>query len=304
MRAGAPISPARLLRRHSGKVRAASLVVILLALVALARIAPLGPIMDSTQRWLDGLGSARVVVFVALYVLAALMFLPGSALTAASGALFGLATGTAAVSVASTLTAAIAFLVARHVARGAVERRAAANPRFQAIDRAIGRGGWRIVALLRLSPAMPFSLGNYLFGLTPVRFVPYVVASWLAMLPGTFLYVYLGYLGREGLTAASAAGARGAGQWSLLVAGLIATAVVIAYVTRTARRLLRESSAIDVRTGPRSAQIPADRPWIAVGTAGVALAAVTLTAYAYAHREELRAWVDADNARSAGTDDR
>ncbi len=267
------------------------MVTLVLALIVFLRIVPVAPLVPSMERWLAGLGTGGIVAFGAIYVLAALLFVPGSALTVAAGALFGLAWGTVAVSVASTTAAGIAFLIARHLARGAVERKAAANPRFRAIDRAIEQGGWRVIALLRLSPAVPFSLGNYLLGLTAVRFWPYLLASWIAMLPGTFLYVYLGKVGRDSLAAAGGGGSRGPGQWALLVAGLVATAIVIVYVTRLARRALRESSRIESRTGAPSAPRPdTANAWIALGTAGLALATLLAAVLAWTHREELQQW--------------
>jgi uncharacterized membrane protein YdjX (TVP38/TMEM64 family) len=100
------------------------------------------------------------------------------------------------VSVAYTTAAALAFLISRHVARDRVRRKVEVSPKLAAVDEAIGEQGWKIGALLRLSPAVPFSLQNYLYGVTGVRFWPAVLASWVAMLPGTFMYVYLGSLGK------------------------------------------------------------------------------------------------------------
>jgi uncharacterized membrane protein YdjX (TVP38/TMEM64 family) len=282
------MNPTGMLQRQAAKVRWTALVIIGLSLLALARVVPVQELLDSLQHWLDGLGPLGIVVFAAVYVLAALMFVPGSVLTAASGALFGLVWGTAAVSAASTLAAALAFLIARHLARDAVERKAATNLRFRAIDRAIGEGGWRIIALLRMSPAIPFSLGNYLFGLTPVRFWPYIVASWLAMLPGTFLYVYLGYVGRQGLTAAGGSTAASPGQLALLVAGLVATGVVIVYVTRLARRALRDSAEIDTQGAPSGTPhaVASGRSALVMAAAAVLLAGTAV--YAILHREDLR----------------
>jgi uncharacterized membrane protein YdjX (TVP38/TMEM64 family) len=173
---------------------------------------------------------------------ATVAFVPGSLLTLAAGAIFGLGWGTAYVFVAATLGAAAAFLVARHLVRGAVERRLAGDARFAAIDRAIAHEGRRIVFLLRLSPVFPFNLLNYALGLTRVRFADYVVAS-LGMIPGTILYVYYGKL--AGDVAALAGGAKvekGPAYWAVLALGLVATAAVTALVTRTARRALREAT--------------------------------------------------------------
>ena len=119
-----------------------------------------------------------------------------ASVTVAAGALFGSVVGVVVVSLASTTGAALAFLVARYLARDAVLRWVRRNPRYDAIDRAIGEGGWRVVALLRLSPLVPFNLQNYLYGLTAIRFWPCVLTSWAAMLPGTVVYVYLGHAGR------------------------------------------------------------------------------------------------------------
>ena len=81
------------------------------------------------------------------------------------------------------------FLIARYALRDKIKDVADENPKFAAIDNAIGEDSFRVVALLRLSPLLPFALSNYLYGLTSVKFKPYVLASWLGMLPGTFAYV-------------------------------------------------------------------------------------------------------------------
>lgn len=227
--------------RAASIVRWISLGALAVGLVLLARGLPLERALSMVDGVVRGSGAWGPLIFGAAYVLGALLLLPGSVLTLAAGALFGPLLGTAAVSVASTATAALAFLIGRYAARGAVEGAARRRPVFGAIDRAVGEGGWRVVALLRLSPVVPFSIGNYLFGVTRVRFVPYVLASWLAMLPATFLYVYLGHAGRSGLTAASGAGTeRTPAEWALLGAGLVATVVVTVLLTRRARAALKE----------------------------------------------------------------
>src|SRR5262249_61840093 len=117
---------------------------------------------------------------------------PGSLITLGAGAAFGLIRGTLAVSAGSTLGAAAAFLLGRTLARGWVEHKVANKPRFRALDQAIGAEGFKIVLLLRLSPVFPFNVLNYALGLTRVSFRSYLVASWIGMLPGTVMYVYLG----------------------------------------------------------------------------------------------------------------
>ncbi|MBA3498264.1 MAG: TVP38/TMEM64 family protein [Gemmatimonadota bacterium] len=199
-----------------------------------------GALIPAFSAWVDGLGVWGPVVFVAGYAIAAVAFVPGSLLTLAAGAIFGLGKGTALVLVAATLGASAAFLVSRYLARGFVERRLAGNERFAAIDRAIGTQGRRIVFLLRLSPVFPFNLLNYALGLTRVRFADYLVAS-IGMLPGTLLYVYYGKV--AGDVARLAGGApmpRGPAYYGVLALGLVATVIVTTLVTRTARRALQE----------------------------------------------------------------
>lgn len=194
--------------------------------------------------WVEELGLFGPGVFVVGYALAVVGLAPGSVLTLAAGAIFGVLWGTVYVLVAATLGACAAFLVSRYLARSLVERRLESNPRFGAIDRAVGEQGRRIVFLLRLSPVFPFNLLNYGLGLTRVRFVDYLVAC-AGMLPGTLLYVYYGKL--AGDVAALAGGAvvtRDAGYWAVLILGLGATVVVTTLVTRIARRALREATGV------------------------------------------------------------
>lgn len=189
--------------------------------------------------WVRTLGALGPAVFVAGYAVATVGGVPGSLLTLAAGAIFGLWAGTLWVFLGATLGASGAFLVSRYLARRAVERRVLADPRFAAIDQAIAEQGRRVVFLLRLSPAVPFTLLNYLLGLTRVRYPDFLVAS-VGMLPGTMLYVYAGQVAGE--LAAAAGGAsppRGAGYWAVLALGLLATVAVTVLVTRAARRALR-----------------------------------------------------------------
>jgi uncharacterized membrane protein YdjX (TVP38/TMEM64 family) len=207
-------------------------------LVTLGRQA--GVYLPQFVAWVDSLGVWGPVVFVAGYVVAAVAFVPGSILTLAAGAIFGLGKGVGIVFIAATLGSAAAFLVARYLARPAIERRLAGNTRFAAIDRAVGAQGRKIVFLLRLSPVFPFNLLNYALGLTKVRFLDFFIAS-VGMLPGTVLYVYYGKLaGDVAALAGGAAVAKGPEYYAVLILGLVATIVVTTLVTRIARRALKE----------------------------------------------------------------
>lgn len=210
---------------------------LLVALILLGRQAA-GYITDFAA-WVDGLGFWGPVVFILGYIIATVAFIPGSLLTLAAGALFDL-WGVIYVAVGATIGAALAFLISRYVARRAIERRLEGNERFQAIDRAVGTQGLKIVFLLRLSPIFPFNLLNYALGLTKVRFLDYVLAS-AGMLPGTFLYVYYGKTAGDLANLASGAEqAQGPEKWIFTVVGLIATIAVTTYVTRLARRALQQ----------------------------------------------------------------
>lgn len=222
------------------------LVIGLAAALALALFffVPFRPLLRALRQPLEGLGVVGMGMVAGLYVVAVLLLLPGSVFSVASGLIFGLWWGLATVVAASTVTVVIAFLIARYAGREAVERMARRHPRFEAVDRAVGEAGWKIVALLRLSPILPFGLQNYVYGLTSIGFWPCVVTSFLAMLPGSFMYVYIGYLARAGVTA-GAQGSVDPGRWALRLAGLGLTVVAIVFVTRRARKILKAHGALE-----------------------------------------------------------
>ena len=219
-------------------VRVLLIAVGLAGLIVLGRA--VGGYVPQFAAWVDSLGPWGPIAFVAGYVIACVAFIPGSLLTLAAGAIFGVTRGVLFVFIGAVAGAAAAFLIARYVARSAVERKLAGNARFAAIDAAIARQGRRIVTLLRLSPVFPFNLLNYALGLTQVRFTDYLLAM-VGILPGTILYVYTGKLaGDVAALAGGVAPVRGAGYYVVLALGLAATVVVTTIVTRTARRALQE----------------------------------------------------------------
>jgi uncharacterized membrane protein YdjX (TVP38/TMEM64 family) len=227
-------------------------------LAGLLASAGAGPVREALPRalaWVQTLGPWGPVALAALYVVACVLLVPGSVLTLGAGFLFGIPVGAVTVSVGSTLGAAAAFLVGRTLARPWVERKVAGNPKFHAIDRAVRAQGFKVVLLVRLSPVFPFNLMNYAFGLTGVRFRDYFLASWVGMLPGVFLYVYLGSAVRNlaELTGGQVEG--GSAQKVFLFAGLAATVVATVFITRVARRALDRA-------------IPQDRPPTAAARAG------------------------------------
>ncbi|KAJ4798760.1 SNARE associated Golgi protein family [Rhynchospora pubera] len=188
---------------------------------------------------IDGYGPAGYALFVLVYAGLEVLAIPAIPLTMSAGLLFGSVTGTIIVSISGTVAAAVAFLIARYFARERILKLVEGNKKFAAIDKAIGENGFKVVTLLRLSPLLPFSLGNYLYGLTSVKFLPYVLGSWLGMLPGSWAYVSAGAFGRAIIQEESEVGLPGGdGQLITLGIGLLFTAIAAAYVTRLAKVML------------------------------------------------------------------
>jgi uncharacterized membrane protein YdjX (TVP38/TMEM64 family) len=229
-----PVSRSGRWRRWGLPLAAAAVVVLALA----GRGFEARALLESVLAWVAGLGAWGLVLFVVLYVVATVLLLPGVVLTLGAGAVFGVVVGFLAVSAGATLGAVAAFLVGRHLARDWVAARVAASPRLAAIDAAVAREGWKIVLLARLSPAFPFVLLNYAFGLTRVSLRHYALASWVGMMPGIALYAYLGSLAGEVAVTAAGGRARPPEAWALYGLGFLATVAVAVYVTRVARAAL------------------------------------------------------------------
>jgi uncharacterized membrane protein YdjX (TVP38/TMEM64 family) len=220
--------------------RLVTLAMIVIALFVAMKFLPVREWLRNFNDWVGQMGVAGILIFIAVYAVAIVLLAPGSILTIGAGFAFGLWKGFLAVSAGATLGAALAFLVARFIARGKVEAIAQRNEKFRQIDNAIGKQGAKLIFLLRLSPAIPFNLSNYFYGLTGVKFWPYVLASWIGMMPGTFLYVYIGSAGRAAVSTEAAR--HGWQYWTLLSVGLAATIIVTIRVTRIARSALKKTA--------------------------------------------------------------
>ena len=147
--------------------------------------------------YVESLGPLGYALYFFGYVVLETFAVPAFPLTMSAGALFGTAQGTLLVTSAATVAAGIAFLIARYVARDKVQAFAEGYPKFKAIDRALEEDSFRVVAIMRLSPLMPFALSNYLYGLTSVNFKSYICGSFMGMMPGTFAYVSAGQATRQ-----------------------------------------------------------------------------------------------------------
>src|SRR5258707_365097 len=224
--------------------RLAVLIVIVIALFLAMRFLPVQQWLRSFSDWVAQMGVAGILIFIVVYAVATVLMAPGSILTIGAGFAFGLWKGFLAVSAGATLGASLAFLVARFIAREKIEAIAQRNEKFRNIDSAIGRQGAKLIFLLRLSPVIPFNLSNYFYGLTAVKFWPYVLASWIGMIPGTLLYVYIGTAGKAAVaaTAGGEAVKHGWQYWTFLGVGFAATIIVTIWVTRIARDALESQT--------------------------------------------------------------
>lgn len=204
-------------------------------LAAAALVATIAPeSLDALEDMLGRLGLVRgLVVFCALAVAGTLVLMPAWIFHIAAGAVFGFWWGLVAALVASALAALTAFLVARFLIPGWIERVAKRDEGFAAVDRAVKKDPWTVVALLRMSPVLPSALKSYFLGITRVDVIAYTFASALGMLPGLALKVFLGHAGRDALTAG------GPLKWSLLAVGVLATVGAAFFVGRAARKRLR-----------------------------------------------------------------
>ena len=181
------------------------------------------------EAWVRDAGPLAPLLFMLVYAAAAVLFLPGSVLTLAGGALFGPVLGTLYNLTGATLGATLAFLIARYLASDWVAKKT--GGRVKQLINGVEGEGWRFVAFVRLVPLFPFNLLNYALGLTRLRLLHYIIATYLFMLPGAVAYTYLGYAGREAI-----AGGEGMIQKGLLALALLA---VVAFLPRLIGNLRR-----------------------------------------------------------------
>lgn len=234
---------------QGSRIKIIVLLVIVAALAAGFRFLPVAEALTAFLEWVRGYGVWGPVLLGLVYIVATVFMAPGLLLTLGAGYLFGVVAGTVTVSIASVAGATAAFLLGRYAARDFVNGLAENNPKFAAIDSAVAKSGWRIVLLTRLSPLFPFNVINYLYGATKVSLGEYVLASWIGMLPGTVLYVYLGHA--AGNLTELLAGERESGPYeqAAFYVGLAATAAVTVVITRIAGRALRQEATVDEPAG-------------------------------------------------------
>jgi uncharacterized membrane protein YdjX (TVP38/TMEM64 family) len=206
------------MRRELGKWKWIATGLALVAAAAAVYLLPLEHWMVSFEAGLESMGlAAGLAIFIAVYVAASLLMVPTWIFPVAAGAAFGFAWGFAASTCAALAAAVAAFLAARHLLRGRLQKHLRGHARFKAFEKSVSGDGWKVVALLRLSPMFTSGMKSYFFGLTHVRLGTYAGASLLGMLPGLALKVFIGAAGRDALE-------KGPMEWGLLLAGIAATA--------------------------------------------------------------------------------
>lgn len=218
--------------RRSRLVHWMAVLAILIAVCLAWLFLPIDDAIRSFSEWVRRLGFWGMVVFALVYVVVVVVLAPAAAMSIAAGFIFGF-WGIPLVVAAATVGANLAFLLSRHILRERVRLMAQERPWFEAVDLAVKDEGWKIVTLLRLSPLVPFGLQNYVLGVTAVGSIPYAMATFFGIMPGTALYVYLGTMGHVALN-----GEGSNLRLAFLAIGLIASALAIIIVGRTAKAKL------------------------------------------------------------------
>lgn len=190
------------------------------------------------QPWIDAHPITGPLVYGVVYILAVVAFLPGSIVTLAGGALFGPIWGTIIVSICSTTGAAFAFLVARYLGKSWIEEKA--GDRLDRLQEGIKNNGWQFVAFTRLVPIFPFNLLNYMYGLTRISFWRYTLVSWVAMLPGTFAYVYAGYAAKV-----AAAGGKGVKKTLLIISIALGVLILVSLIPKFLKKKAPEELEVE-----------------------------------------------------------
>jgi len=180
-----------------GWIKLCIILAVLIGIVVLMRVLGLTKYISiqnvqKLNEWIKGFGPLGPVIYICMYVLSCVFFLPGIPITILGAVAFGAVMGTIYVSIGSTLGATCAFLIARYAARSMVEDWIKKNERLRKIDEGVRQHGWRMLMITRLVPIFPFNIQNYVYGITNIRLLTYMFVSWICMLPGTVAYVFAG----------------------------------------------------------------------------------------------------------------
>jgi uncharacterized membrane protein YdjX (TVP38/TMEM64 family) len=222
------------------------LAVVVLGLALVAWYFPIIPILESLSEWIGSLGLLGLAIFVVLLAVSSLFFFPASPVIITTAAVFGFAPGVIGAVLGVGLGASLGFWLSRSFLRKDIAERLRRNQTFRAIDLAIEAEGWKVVALLRLCP-IPFGLANYFYGLTGIRFQPYLWTTILGSLPSIILFCHLGSAGKASLEALATGNFhKGAGEVALLVLSLVATVAALIFLPRFARRAVEKYAKVSI----------------------------------------------------------
>jgi uncharacterized membrane protein YdjX (TVP38/TMEM64 family) len=217
-----------------------------IVLATAAYFFPLVPALEHVSAWLGGLGVVGAALFAVLIAASSLCLLPASPFVIAASAVFGFSLGLLTSVVGIILGAASGYLISRLFLRKDLADQLKGRPTFKAIDQAIAEEGWKIVFLLRLCP-IPFGLANYLYGLTAIPFLPYLLTSVLGAIPGMILFSQLGAAGKADLhDLATGHFHKGGGEIALLVLSLTASVLLVVLLPRLARRALEKRTKVTI----------------------------------------------------------
>jgi uncharacterized membrane protein YdjX (TVP38/TMEM64 family) len=233
-------------RRHRGLVRAGLFILLLLAVALALRFLPLQAAIEWIHAQAESLGAWAPIVFVLAFVALTVVLLPGAPLNVAAGVIFGPLLGGVVTAIASNAAAAVSFGIGRGLAHRRAARLIERYPKLKAVYRTLkSREGWKLVAAVRLSHALPFGLQNFLLGASPVSFWAYLLTTIAVTLPGIFVIAYLGHLGAVAL-APGETEQPSPWRWALRIGGLAVAAAAIYYIGRTVRRAIKERAHIDL----------------------------------------------------------
>ncbi len=192
--------------------------------------------------WIDSMGNLGILIFMVVFSIGVIIFLPASVMSLGAGFAYGIVLGSILVTIGGMIGAVVAFLLSRYIARDWVTKIIARDRRFQRVDKAIAANGFKFVLLTRLSPVVPYVLQNYTYGLTAVSLKDYSKASVIGMLPGTLLYVYLGSMITEASQVASGKILTTPAHIAFYILGLIATVAITIVLAKIAKKAMQEEN--------------------------------------------------------------
>lgn len=288
------------LRRYGALFKAAAIIIALFAFFLIIRSFPL----ERTFHWIRDqvaeMGPWAPAVFIMLFVVLTTLLLPGWPLNVASGAIFGAFWGGVLTSLGSTAAAAVSFLIARYLARKKVADMIEHFPKLCLVYHSLGKDqGWKVVAAVRLSHSLPFGLQNFLLGVSPVRFLPYLLTTWLVTLPGIFIIAYLGYLGGMALDSEDPQETASTWTWVARGVGVLIAASAVYYLGRTVYRAVKSSQAEIQESGACRGDKKETKdsvPWITVAALVGSLLLLGLAVVCYLQRDRIRELVEGAQA--------